>query len=294
MNKMMSNKKAILVFILPELAVFLFIVISSIGTSFYYSLHSWDGITEKIFVGFNNYKSLFVNNSDGFLKAVANPLILAVMSLTIQMALSLGFAIILARGIKGEGFFRTAFFIPVLFSSVVMGQLWSMIYNPTYGLLNDILKKIGAIDSGIAWLGNMDTALICTFIAMIWKYVGYHMLLLYASIKRIPQEIYEAAEIDGAGRLQTAFRITIPLSMPAIKTDMVLSVIGALKSFDVIYVLTNGGPDHATEVTSTLMYTTIFKKNLYGYGSTMAIFIVVECLVFTIIMNFWKPKQYTY
>lgn len=294
MNKMMSNKKAILLFILPEFVVFVFVVVTSIVMSFYYSLHSWDGISEKIFVGLENYKSLFIGNTDGFLKAMINPLILAVMSLVIQLGLALVLAIILARGIKGEGFFRTAFFIPVLFSSVVMGQLWSMIYNPNYGLLNAILSKLGLIDTKIAWLGNMDTALVCVFIAMIWKYVGYYMLLLYSSIKRIPADIFEAAEIDGATRTQVATKIIIPLSLPTIKTTMVMIVIGALKAFDTIYVLTNGGPDHATEVTSTLMYTSIFKKNLYGYGSSMAIFIVIECLIFTLLLNLWKPKQYTY
>ncbi len=294
MNKMMNNKKAVVLFILPELVVFLFVVISSIGTSFYYSLHSWDGITDKVFVGLSNYKTLFVGNTDGFLNAVVNSLVLAVMSLAIQLTLALFLAIVLARGIKGESFFRTAFFIPVLFSSVVMGQLWSMIYNPTYGLFNEILKKIGVIDSGVAWLGNMNTALVCVFIAMIWKYVGYYMLLLYSSVKRIPNDIFEAAEIDGATRFQVARKMIIPLTMPTIKTTMVMIVIGALKAFDTIYVLTNGGPDHATEVTSTLMYTAIFKKNLYGYGSSIAIFIVLECLVFTVLLNLWKPKQYTY
>ncbi|MFV0363158.1 MAG: carbohydrate ABC transporter permease [Suipraeoptans sp.] len=294
MNKMMSDKKSIAFFILPELVVFTFVVIYSIATSFFYSLHTWDGITDKVFVGFQNYISLFVNNSDGFLRAIINPLILALLSVTIQLPLALFLAIVLARGIKGSNFFRTAFFVPVLFSSVVMGQLWSMIYNPTYGLLNQILENLGIIDSGIAWLGDKRTALLCTFIAMIWKYIGYYMLLLYSAVKRIPADLFEAAEIDGANRFQAAWRIIIPLSMPAIKATIVMIVIGALKAFDTIYVLTNGGPDHATEVTSTLMYTSIFKKNLYGYGSSMAIFIVIECLLFTILLNFWKPKEYTY
>ncbi|WP_330610896.1 sugar ABC transporter permease [Enterocloster citroniae] len=169
MNKILSNKKAIVFFILPELLIFLFVVIYSVGCSFYYSLHSWNGITDKVFVGVQNYISLFVNNTDGFLKAMMNPLILAVLSVAIQLPLALFLAIVLARGIKGSNFFRTAFFIPVLFSSVVMGQLWSMIYNPNYGLLNAILENLGIIKTGIAWLGNKNTALICTFVAMIWK-----------------------------------------------------------------------------------------------------------------------------
>lgn len=294
MEKTLSNRKAIFIFTFPALLIFLLIVISSIVMSFYYSMTEWDGISGKVFVGLDNYKSLFFYNKDGFLKALGNSLILAGLSIVGELVPATALAIILARGVKWEGVFRTVFFIPVLLSSVVLGQLWGMIYNPTYGLLNSVLLKAGFIKSAVAWLGSPKTALVCTFGVVIWQYIGYHMLLIYSGIKRIPQDIFEAAEIDGATRLQTAFRIIIPLALPTIKTSMVLAVIGSLKMFDLVYVLTGGGPNHATEVASTLMYTSIFKKNLYGYGSSMAIFIVVECLVFTILLNLWKPKQYTY
>ena len=294
MNRFLANKKAILIFTLPAALVFTMIVIVSIGTSFYYSLHDWDGITAKVFVGFSNYTRLFIGNKDGFAKALGNSLILAGLSIVGELIPATFFAIVLARGVKGEGFFRTVYFIPVLLSSVVLGQLWSMIYNPSYGLLNTVLEAIGLDALARAWLGEQSTALISVFVVVIWQYIGYHMLLIYSGVKRIPADIFEAAEIDGANKIQTAFRIIIPLILPTIKTSMVLAVIGSLKMFDIIYVLTNGGPNHATEVASTLMYTTIFKKNLYGYGSAMAVFIIIECLVFTVLLNLWKPKQYTY
>lgn len=293
MNKMMRNKKAILFFILPELVVFLLIVILSIVYSFYYSLNSWDGITDKIFVGLSNYKALFVHNQDGFIPAILHSFLLAVMSCTFQMIPAVVLAIILARGIKGHKFFRVAIFVPVLFSSVVMGQLWTMIYNPNYGLLNEVLMRLGVLDKAIAWLGNKDTALICTFMAIMWKDIGYYMLIIFAAVKGIPTDIYEAAEIDGASKVKVATKIILPLILPTIKTISVIMVTGALKCFDIIYVLTNGGPDHATEVTSTLMYTAIFKKNQYGYGSSMAIMIVMMSLLATVIINRWKPKEYT-
>lgn len=294
MNRFLSNKKAIAVFILPAAVIFTLIVIVSIGTSVYYSLHDWDGITQKVFVGFSNYGKLFIGNKDGFVKALGNSLILAALSIVGELIPATFFAIVLARGVKGEGFFRTVFFIPVLLSSVVLGQLWSMIYNPTYGLLNTLLDTLGLSSLTRAWLGEQSTALISVFVVVIWQYIGYHMLLIYSGIKRIPADIFEAAEIDGAGKIQTAFRVILPLILPTIKTSMVLAVIGSLKMFDIIYVLTGGGPNHATEVASTLMYTAIFKKNQYGYGSAMAVFIIVECLFFTMVLNLWKPKQYTY
>lgn len=293
MDKMLRNKRAIAFFILPELIVFFLIVVVSIGSSFFYSLHSWNGITDKIFVGLDNFKALFINNQDGFIPAMLHSFILALMSSIFQLIPATVLAIIIARGIKGAKFFRVAIFIPVLFSSVVMGQLWTMIYNPNYGLLNEVLINLGILDKGIAWLGNKNTALICTFISIMWKDIGYYMLIMYASVKRIPGDIYEAAEIDGASGVKVATQIILPLIRPTIKTVLIIMVTGALKCFDIIYVLTNGGPDHATEVTSTLMYTTIFSKNQYGYGSSMAITIVLMSLLATVLINIWKPKEYT-
>lgn len=294
MDKMLRDKKAILLFMLPALLIYSFVAVLSILMSTYYSLFDWDGIGDKVFVGLKNYIDLFVGNHDGFTKAAQNSLLLAFFAILGQIIPGTILALILARGVKGEGFFRTVFFIPVVMSSVVIGQLWSMMYHPTYGMLNSVLKKIGLGSLAHPWLSDTKTALAAVFIVIIWQYIGYHMLLMYSGMKRIPEDIYEAAKIDGAGGLQTAWKITLPLVLPTLKTCMILAVIGSLKLFDLIYVITNGGPLNSTEVPSTLMYRTIFQKNLYGYGSSMAIFIVLECLLLTVVINFFKPKQYTY
>lgn len=294
MDKMLRDKKAILLFMLPALLIYSFVAVLSILMSTYYSLFDWDGIGDKVFVGLKNYIDLFVGNHDGFTKAAQNSLLLAFFAILGQIIPGTILALILARGVKGEGFFRTVFFIPVVMSSVVIGQLWSMMYHPSYGMLNSVLKKIGLGSLAHPWLSDTKTALAAVFIVIIWQYIGYHMLLMYSGMKRIPEDIYEAAKIDGAGGLQTAWKITLPLVLPTLKTCMILAVIGSLKLFDLIYVITNGGPLNSTEVPSTLMYRTIFQKNLYGYGSSMAIFIVLECLLLTVVINFFKPKQYTY
>jgi raffinose/stachyose/melibiose transport system permease protein len=135
------------------------------------------------------------------------------------------------------------------------------------------------------WLGQESTALVCAFIPILWQYVGYHMLIMYAGAKSISTDIYEAAKIDGATSIKTAFYITIPLLKPILKVCITFSVIGALKVFDLIYVLTNGGPFHSTEVPSTLMYTTIFDNFQYGYGSAISVFIILECLVLTVLID---------
>ncbi|WP_019640290.1 carbohydrate ABC transporter permease [Paenibacillus fonticola] len=285
MQKLLGDKKAIFLFVFPTFLVFTIIIILPIFFSGYYSLLEWDGFSNGKFIGFGNYVDLFVNNTDGFTKGVKNSIVLAIVSVGIQLPLSLLLALILARGVKFEKLYRTVYFIPVIISTVVIGQLWMKIYHPNYGMLNIILNKIGLGFLANEWLGNTQTALGAVFVALLWQYVGYHMLLMYASAKSISTEIYEAAKIDGANEPTLALKITIPLMKPILRVCVVFSVIGSFKAFDLIYVLTNGGPLHATEVPTTIMYTSIFAKYQYGYGSAMAIFIIVECLVATVIIQ---------
>lgn len=282
MQKLLGNKKAIFLFIFPALLVFTVIVIVPIFFSVYYSLLDWDGIANGTFVGFKNYIRLFQNNTDGFPRTVLNSFILAILSVSIQLPISLTLALVLARGVKGEKIFRTVFFVPVIISTVVIGQLWIKIYNPDYGLLNTVLKGIGLENLAGRWLASTEQALGCVFVVIVWQYIGYHMLIMYASAKSISPEIYESALIDGANELTIAFRISIPLMLPIIRVCVIFAVIGSFKSFDLIYVMTGGGPLHSTEVPTILMYSTIFYKYKYGYGSAMAIFIILECLLCTL------------
>lgn len=292
MDKVLSDKKAIFVFIFPAFLIFTVIVIAPIFLSSYYSLLKWDGFGKGLMVGLQNYRDLFINTSDGFPRSILNSFILAGLSVFIQLPLALFFALILARGIRGENFFRTVYFIPVILSTVVIGQLWMKIYHPSFGLLNTFLTSIGLKSWTHSWLGSVDTALMSAFIPSIWQYIGYHLLLMYAAAKSVPDELYEAAKIDGASEMATALRITIPLIMPMIKVCIVFAVIGSLKSFDLVYILTGGGPVHASEVPSTLMFNTIFFKYMYGYGSAMAVVIILECLGLTqIIQRAFKVEE---
>lgn len=285
MENLLRDKKAIFIFVFPAFLIFFAIVLLPIFFSFQYSLLKWDGISKGVYIGLKNYKNLFINNNDGFLKSVENSLLLAVLSVCIQLPISLFFALVLARGIRGEKFFRTVYFIPVILATVIVGQLWMKIYNSDYGLLNFVLSKIGLKALQNQWLANPKTVLGAAFVPILWQYIGYHMLLMYASAKSISPDIYEAARIDGASETTIAFRITIPLIKPILKVCVVFAAIGSFKAFDLIYVLTNGGPMHASEVPTTLMYTDIFSKYQYGYGSAMAIFIIVECFVCTILIQ---------
>nr|WP_207746924.1 sugar ABC transporter permease [Hungatella hathewayi] len=276
----MSNKKAVFIFLFPALILFLTIIIVPIFMSMTYSLTEWDGIGKKVFTGFDNYKELFLTNSDGFWRAVKNSLIFAAGSVFVQLPISLILALILARGVKGERFYVSVYFIPVLISTVVIGQLWMKIYNPQYGLLNTVLRSMGLDKLAGNWLGDTKKVIFAVIVPVLWQYIGYHMLLMYASVRSISEEIFEAARIDGANGIQTALHITIPLMKPILKVCVTFAVVGSLKNFDLVYVMTGGGPAGASQLPSTLMVETIFSRNMYGYGSSMAIFIILECFLF--------------
>ena len=283
MNKILGNKTAIAAFVAPSLILFGGIIFYSIIMSFRYSLLDWNGFGEGIFVGFSNYAKMFQDKV--FLRSAINSLLLGFVTLVTQLPLALLLALLLTSGIKGEGFYRTVFFIPMTLSSVVIGQLWLKIYNPNYGVLNTLLGVLGLESLQRNWLGDVNTALFSAFVPIIWQNVGYHMLLLYTSINSISKDILEAAKLDGASGVKAARYITIPLVKPMLRTCAIFVVIGSLKAFDMIYVLTNGGPVHMTEVPSSLMFSSIFNLNKYGYGSAISIFIVVECIVMAVILQ---------
>jgi raffinose/stachyose/melibiose transport system permease protein len=292
MKNLYSNKLTIILFILPALLLFLLILIAPIFVSGYYSLFDWNGFGKKTFIGLENYMELFTSNSIGFMKALGNSMLLALFSVVIQLPIALGLALLLGRGRKGERGFLTIYFIPVLISTVVIGQLWLKIYNPSYGLLNVVLKSIGLDSLAKIWLGDVKTALGAAFVPVLWQYVGYHMLLMFAGIKSVPTEYREAAMIDGAREGQVNRYIVIPYIKPILKISMIFAVTGSLKAFDLIYVLTNGGPLHATEVPSTLMISMLFLRNRYGMGSTIAFLLIILCFSFAMIISrIFKNKE---
>lgn len=281
MERALRNKRAISFFVLPGLIWFLAIVIVPVVLSVNYSFLDWDGITDAKFIGLANYKDLL--SDPMFHKALKNSLYLAAASVFIQLPVSMLLALILALGIKGEKFFLNSFFIPVIISSTVIAQLWRKIYHPNYGLLNAFLANFG-ID-GSNWLGDAATVVGACLVPMIWQYIGYHMLLYYSSAKGISQDLYEAARVDGASKVQIAFKVVLPMILPMIQASTIFAIVGSLKSFDMIFILTNGGPNHASEVPALIMYHDIFTSNQYGYASAISVVIILECILFTVLVQ---------
>lgn len=290
MKKAFSNKRSIALFMTPAALVFLAVMIIPIFATGYYSTLEWDGIGDATFVGIRNYISLLLDNKYEFWQSVGHSFIVLFLSVFVQETIAMVLALILAKGVKGESFFRTAFFIPMVVSTVVIAQLFLKIYNPNYGLLNTMLESLGLGRWANEWLGDPKIAIWAVFIPLIWQYIGYHMLLFYGAIKSLSTDILEAARIDGANYFQISTRIILPLIVPMIETCVVLAVVGSLKTFDFVYVMTNGGPVGATEVPSTIMYDLLINRSVYGEGSAAAVFIVVECLLFTVVLRYAFKK----
>lgn len=286
----MKKKKAlqgvtVFLFLLPALILFVGILIAPILMSGYYSFFDWNGFGAKEFIGLSNYQELFSSEAIGFMKALGNSLLLAALSVFLQLPLSLGLALMLGKGIKGERAFLSIYFLPVLISTVVIGQLWLKIYNPDYGILNVVLRGLGFDNLAKIWLGMKETALGAVFVPTLWQYVGYHMLLMYAGVRGVSPDLREAAKLDGATDGQVDRYIVIPSIKPIIKVSVIFAITGSLKSFDLIYVLTNGGPLHATEVPSTLMINMLFLRNRYGMGSAIAVLLIALCFAFALLVS---------
>lgn len=286
-------------FLLPALLLFVGVLIAPIIMSTYYSFFDWNGMSSaKEFIGFSNYIELFTSDDIMFGKSVWHALLLAILSVGIQLPIALGLALMLGRGIKGERFFLSVFFMPVLISTVVIGQLWIKIYNPDYGILNMFLNKIsgwiyGFNDNGTLvrtlgrpWLGDPKVILEACFVPMIWQYVGYHMLLMYAGIKGVPIDLREAAMLDGATDGQVNRFIVIPYVKPILKVSVIFAVTGSLKSYDLFKVLTRTVPvDTNAHVPSIVMIDEMFTRSRYGMGSAVAVIMIILCFAFALIIS---------
>ena len=286
----LDNKRAVAVFVLPALLCFIGFVLLPLFFTAVYGFFDYDGIGTMRFVGLRNYIRLF-SQDKYFPQAVVNSLVLAEASIFIQLPLSFLLALILAGGVEGEKVFRTIYFIPVVISSMVIGQLWMKIFKSDYGMLNTVIRYFSP-GFEYSWLSEPKTAFLSTVVPAVWQYIGYHMLIFYAGIKSLSSDYFEAAAIEGASKRVITFKITVPLLAPVIKTCLIFSLTGSLRSFDLIYVMTGGGPNHASEVPATLMYSNLFRKMLYGYGSAQAFFIVIECFIFSyIIARIFKKSE---
>ena len=282
MTKLYSNKKVIALLVLPGLLLFLFAILAPICLSVYYGFTDYSGMGKATFIGIENYKTLL--KDEVFWRALRNSLLLAIGFICIQHPLALIVAAVLDKlGGKGENFFRCVYFIPNVISVAVIAYLWKFIYNPDFGLLNNISKMFGG-KGDTNWFST-ENAIWAVLVVLIWHGFGWGMLIYYTGIKNIDPTLYEASEIDGAGKVQTFLYITLPMMKPVIQVNVTMAVISALKQMETVYLLTNGGPNNQTQFTANYLYQQAFKAFKYGYGNAIGVVFIILCLISTVLLN---------
>lgn len=283
MHTLKHSKLAIFTGLFPALVIYLGIAIVPIGISLYYSFMDWNGIGSMKFIGIENYSQILQDST--FWLSVKNNVIIMVTGLIGQIPLGLIMALLLNRGLKGSSFFRTVGFMPVVISSVMVSLIFGMVYNTEYGLLNNMLKFIGLGSWSQNWLGDSKWSMLSISVAYIWQNCGLYMVMFLAALQNIPDEINEAAELDGATGFKKTRFITIPMLRTTLMVTIVYSISNSFRVFDLIQVLTGGGPAHQTEVMTIYMYNNAFMNMRYGYGSAASILILLFSLIVISLIN---------
>lgn len=248
---------------------------------FYLALTSWDGISAPRFVGLGNFREMI--HDDIFRTAALDTALWLLLFGGLSALLGLATALLLQQERRGVGFYRAALFLPVVFSLVATALVWQAIYQPD-GVLNQLLQAAGLGSLRHAWLADQDTALYAVIVPALWRQIGYVMVLYLAGLKGIDPVLYEAAKVDGAGRWQRLRHITLPQLRGVNAVVLSVIVIDSLRSFDVVWSLTRGGPYHSSELLSTYMYSTAFQSLRLGYGSALAV--VIFLMAFGVIASY--------
>lgn len=272
-------QKRILLFIAPALFLYILFFIYPFFQTVFYSFTNWDGFTDAAFVGMKNFKQIL---KDGIYRAaVGRIFIWAVLSIVLKVGSALVIAYVLRKGGRGVSFFRTVVFLPYVISSSAMCLMFSVMYDKEIGLINILLRAVGLDSVTRYWLADEKTVFYAVILIPIYQAVGYFFVILFAAMKDVPDDLYEAGRLDGTTPLTEFTKITIPCIWPTLAVCVVLAINGAFQNFDYIFIMTGGGPGHASEVPATYMYKSIFVNGQYGYGSAAALILFIITLVVT-------------
>jgi raffinose/stachyose/melibiose transport system permease protein len=267
-------------FLLPALALYVGFVILPIGLAVYYSLYHWSGLTGvSDFIGLQNYVRAF--QDDLFRRAIGHNFTLVALSLIFQLPMGLGVALLLNRRFRGRAAFRLVFFAPYVLSEVITAVVWQLMLQPD-GFVDAALRSVGLGGLVHLWLADVRIVLYTMFVVITWKYLGFGIILFLAGLQGIPGELLEAARIDGASALQSLRHVTLPLLGPTIRIWAFLAVIGSIQLFDLIWIMTLGGPAGASATMATYLIDRGFRRYQYGYGNAAAVILFLICLIFAI------------
>lgn len=270
---------SVAVFLVPPLLLYGVAVLLPILQSLVLSFFRWDGITDMLFVGIDNYIKMFTRD-DVFWIAFGNALGYLAICLVLQLGGALVVASLLTALPRAREVVKTLYLLPAIISTVAIAFLFQRIYSlDPVGLINQVLAWVGLEGLQTAWLSTVQTVLAAVSIPEGWRFTGLYMLIIYAALISVPQELEEAARLDGASWWQVFWRIRFPHIRPVWITTTIMATTFALRGFDIPYLLTGGGPGQASELLTTYMYKTAFVHTDYGYASAISVFIVVECLI---------------
>jgi raffinose/stachyose/melibiose transport system permease protein len=272
----------IALFLIPAATIYIGLVLLPVAQAVYYSFFRWNGLGPlQNFIGTANYARVLGDRV--FRGALLNNLQILVLSLVVQLPIALGLALLVRHNMRGRAIFRTIFFLPFVLSQVVTGVIWNFVYLPQGGLISTIYESIFPGATPPAFLAQPNTVLLALFVVITWKFFGFHMILYTAGLQNIPAELEEAAQIDGCNRLQSLRYITIPLLGSTVRLTIYLSVLGSLQFFDLIWIMTTGGPVNASDTMATYLYKFGFLRFQLGYGSAVAVIMFVLCFGFSLI-----------
>ena len=282
MEKIRRNKKAIAFFLIPGMILYTILLMVPSAGSLIMSFFQWNGIkgVPMIFVGFDNFKRVISDTA--FWHSVKNIMWFMILTLITQLPVGLLLAVMLSERYRGYRIFKFAYFVPQVLSTTVIGLLWYFILMPT-GVLNTVLRSVGLDSLVRSWLVDRNTAMTTIILVNTWCGIGFHMTVSYAAISGIPEDIIEAGKLEGASGLKKIRYIIIPMIWESIISSIVVIITAVLKTFDLVYVMTEGGPNGLTDVPSTLLYKEAFRYNDFGKASVIGVYIFLLSIVFTVI-----------
>lgn len=282
LRRRLSDALTIILFLLPSLILFVLFVLVPVVQAAHYSLYKWNGLGSlDDYIGLKNYQILF--NDPVFVQAIKNNFLIAILSLLLQLPAAIALALLINRKLPGRTFFRTVFFLPYVLAPVVIGLIWAFIYNPQNGLITGLLHQFSPLAVPPAYLANRNTVLYAVFAAITWEFFGFHLVLYMAGLQNIPEDVTEAARVDGANVWQVIRHITLPLLGSTIRLSAFLSILGSLQYFDLIYVMTFGGPVNASQVMAMYQYHFGLQEFRLGYGSAVGVVMFGLCFIFALL-----------
>ncbi len=274
-------------FLLPcalGLIIFTYLpTLASLTLSFTY----WDLLGSPVWVGWENYQEVLVDPL--FWKTLGNTVSFVIATAGFEVTLSLFLAVLLNRLLIGKNFFRTAYFLPFITPMVSVALVWGWLYDPQFGILNWLLQSLGVIQAPIAWLYNPDTALGSIVALRVWKTMGYTIVIFLAGLHAVPESVYESATLDGAGPWQTFWRVTLPMITPTLFFVTTMALINAFQTFDSVYLLTQGGPEHSTELLVYWMFKNAFE--FYKIGPASAIAYILFLIILALTLFQWQLRK---